>query len=53
LSPKSETLYEEENRGDIDGVGPSCTRVVEEPGNLRRGKDSPEREAAKHILELE
>jgi hypothetical protein len=28
LSPKLETLDEEEKRTDTDGVGPSCTRVA-------------------------
>jgi hypothetical protein len=31
LCSKLETSYEEENKGDTDGVGPSSTRILEEP----------------------
>jgi hypothetical protein len=34
MSPKLETLDEEKDRRDIDGARPSCTKVVEELGNL-------------------
>ncbi len=36
---------EEENKGGIDGVGPSIKRVAKEPKNLRGGKNSLKREA--------
>ncbi len=51
LSLKLETLDEEENKGDTDGVGPLGTRVVKEPRDLRGGKDSLEREVVEQILE--
>jgi hypothetical protein len=41
------TLDEEEDREDIDGVGTSDTKVVEELGDLKGGKDSLKREAIK------
>ncbi len=44
LSPKLKTLDEETDKGDIGGVGPSCIKVAEQPGNLIGGKDSLERE---------
>jgi hypothetical protein len=34
LFPEPETLNEEEDKRDIDGARPSCTKVVEELGNL-------------------
>jgi hypothetical protein len=47
LSPKPKTSYEEENKRNIDGVGPSCTRTIEgEPRNLKGRKDSLKREAS-------
>jgi hypothetical protein len=46
LSLKLKTSY-----GDIDGVGPLSTRVIEEPGNFRGGKDIPRREAVEQIVE--
>jgi hypothetical protein len=42
---------EEEDIRDIDEAWPSGIRVVEEPRDLRGGKDSPEREAVEQILE--
>lgn len=58
LYPKHETLNEEEDKGDIGGVGPLNTRIVEEePGDLRGGKEKFIKEAisktfaSKHILE--
>jgi hypothetical protein len=50
LSPKLETSNEEENRGDTYGVGPSCTWVPKELGNLIGRKDSPKSEDAKQTL---
>ncbi len=50
LYPELETLDEEENKGDIDGVGPSSIRVPKEPRDLRGGKDSPKREDAQQIF---
>jgi hypothetical protein len=51
VSPKPKTLDEEEDKGDIVGAGPSGTKVVEEPRDLRGGKDSPKKETAKQTLE--
>ncbi len=50
LSPKLETSNEEENRGDTYGVGPSCTWVPKELGNLIGRKDSPKSEDVKQTL---
>jgi hypothetical protein len=50
LSPKLETSNEEENIGDTYGVGPSCTWVPKELGNLIGRKDSPKSEDAKQTL---
>jgi len=50
LFPEPETLNEEEDKRDIDGARPSCTRVAKKPRDLRRGKDSPEKEATKCTL---
>jgi hypothetical protein len=50
LSLELETLDEEEDRGDIHGVGPLGTKVAEEPRDLRGGKDSLEKEVAKQTL---
>jgi hypothetical protein len=47
LSPKLETSYEEEDKGDIDGARPSNIKVVEQVGDLRGGKDNPKKEATK------
>jgi hypothetical protein len=45
LSPELETLYEENNKGNIDGVGPLSTKTLEEePRDFKGGKDSPKRE---------
>jgi hypothetical protein len=45
IFPKLKTSYEEENKGNIDGVGPLGTRTSkEELGDLRGGKDSLKRE---------
>ncbi len=49
--PKPETSNEEEYRGDIDGARTSGTKIVEQPRDLRRGKDSPKREAIEQTLE--
>jgi hypothetical protein len=51
LSLEPKTSNEEENKGDIDGVGPSGTRVTKEPRDFKGGKDSLEREVAKQTLE--
>ncbi len=46
LSLEPKTSNEEENKGDIDGVGPSSIRTTkEEPVDLRGGKESSNREA--------
>jgi hypothetical protein len=47
FSLELETLDEEEDRDDTNEVGPSSIKVVEEPRNLRGGKDSPKKEATK------
>ncbi len=47
LSLELKTLDEEENKRDIDGVGPISTRVIKQQRNLGGGKDSLEREATK------
>ncbi len=39
-----EILDEKEYIGDTNGVGPSSTKVVEQPRNFKGGKDSPKRE---------
>jgi hypothetical protein len=45
LIPKLETSYEEEEKGNTNGVGPSGIRTEkEEPSNLRGGRDSSQRE---------
>jgi hypothetical protein len=42
LTPEPETSNEEEERGNTNGVGPSCIKTKEgEPANLIGGKDSP------------
>jgi len=51
LSPKPKTSNEEENKGDIDGVGRLGIRVLEEPRNLKGGKNSPKKEDIEQILE--
>ncbi len=44
LTPKLETSNEEEDRRNIDGVGPSGTRKKkEEPIDLKKIKDNPQR----------
>ncbi len=60
FSPKLETLNKEEDKGDIGGVGPSNTKIVEEePEDLKGGKESPNKEvggktyASEQILEPE
>jgi hypothetical protein len=35
-------MDEEEDKGDTYGVGPSCTRLIEELGNLKQWKDNLE-----------
>jgi hypothetical protein len=46
FTPKSKTSDEEEERGQIDGVGPSKTRTIkEEPVDLKGGRDSSQKEA--------
>jgi hypothetical protein len=41
LIPKSETLDEEEEKGQINGVGPSNIKTTEEePVDLRKGRDN-------------
>jgi hypothetical protein len=47
---KPNTSYEEENKGNTNGVGQSSTRVAKEPRDLIRGKDSPKKEATEHTL---
>jgi hypothetical protein len=51
LFPELKTLDEEEDKEDTYGVGTLDTRVVEELGHLRGGKDSPKRKAIKQTLE--
>ncbi len=51
LSPKPDTLDEKKDRADVDGVGPLGRKVVEEPKDLRWGKDNFEKEAVKQTLE--
>ncbi len=36
ISLKPEISNEEENEGDIDGVGPSNTKITKEPRDQRR-----------------
>ncbi len=48
---KLEILNEEEDKGDIHGVGPSNTKIVEQSKDLRGGKDGHEREAIEQTLE--
>ncbi len=43
LSSKPEISDEEEDRGDTNGARPSGIRVAKELGDLKGGKDSPER----------
>jgi len=50
LFPELKTSYEEKYKGDTNGVGTLGTRIVEELGNLRGGKDSPKRKAIKQTL---
>ncbi len=52
LSLDLETLDEKKEKGDTNGVGPSSTRVIEQPRNLRGGKDSPKREAVEQALKI-
>jgi hypothetical protein len=47
LSPKPKISNEEENKGDTYGARPLGTRLLEELGDLRGGKDSLEKEDAK------
>jgi hypothetical protein len=51
MFPKLKTLDEEENRGDTDGARPIGTKVVDQLGNLRGGKDNLKREVVEHTLE--
>jgi hypothetical protein len=50
LSLELEGSNEEENKKDTNGAGPLNTIVVEEPRNLRGGKDSLEREVIEYTL---
>ncbi len=50
LFPKPKIINEEKDRGDTNGLGLSCTKVVEWLGDLRGGKDNPENEAVEQIL---
>jgi hypothetical protein len=53
LSLELRTSNEEENKGDIDGVGPSCIRIVEEEQrDLIGGMDTPKREATSKTYTL-
>ncbi len=51
LSPKPKISNEKEDKGDIDGAGPSNTRVPKKPWDLKGGKDSLEREDVEQTLE--
>ncbi len=52
LEPK--TLDEKKDKGDTSGAGPSNTRTIEEElGDLRGGKESPNRVAAIKTYALE
>ncbi len=53
FSLEPETSYEEEDRGDINGVGPLGTRTTEkELGDFKGGKESPNKEVvSRHALE--
>ncbi len=53
LSLELEILDEEEDIGDAYGAGPLGTIIAEELGNLRGGKDSPEREVIEQTLKQE
>ncbi len=47
LFPEPKTSNEVEDKGDTNGVGPSCTKTSkQELGDLRGGKDSLKREVA-------
>ncbi len=48
---KLDTLDEEEDKRDIDGVGPSNIKVVEQLGDLGGGQDSPKREDVEQTLQ--
>jgi hypothetical protein len=50
LSLELETLDDEEDKGDIYGARPSGIRVLEEPRDLRGGKDNLEREDVKQTF---
>ncbi len=51
---KLETLDEEEDRGNINGVGSSGTKTSkEEPKDLKGGKDNLKREASGETYALE
>ncbi len=54
LTPKPKTSNEEEERRQINGVGPSKTRTVEEElADLRGGRDSSQKKVGgmKNVLE--
>jgi hypothetical protein len=51
LFPEPKTSDGEEDKRDIDGVGPLGTKVVEQLRDLKGGNDSPERKAIEQILE--
>jgi len=45
LSLKPKTSNEEKDKGNINGVGPSSTKIIEEElEDFKRGKDNPKRE---------
>ncbi len=50
LFPESETFDEEEDRRDIVGVGPSGIKVIEEPRDLKGGKESLKRKDVEQTL---
>jgi hypothetical protein len=47
LSLEPNILDEEEDRVDTNGARPLGPRVAKEPGDLKGGKDNPEREDVK------
>jgi hypothetical protein len=40
LFPKPKIINEQKDKGDTNGVGLSCTKVVEWLGDFKRGKDN-------------
>jgi hypothetical protein len=51
MSLEPEISDEEEDTGDTNGVGPSSTKVIEQPRDFRGGEDSPKREVVEQTLE--